>query len=316
MKKKAICVILVLILLIGCVPMTMVADTYPIPGKTYLIQTPSSGKYVSTNGLVADGSDLIGKAFSGSYSTGYRASELWMPIYTYYGDMFALFSQDAHKSIYTTGKLTDGLWARWIEGSSGNNVYFSGTGASYGTKLMYRASTNLLYSANTQNPSYWTLVDAHHLGYTTTNYSTSYQQPGTFTQFVNYVGQCTWYAFGRAQEKLGVTITFSEPSGNHAKTWYDRIDNEGVQKDDTPRANSIAVFAPKPGKTGYGHVVFIEYIHGNNIYYSEANYGSSGNGSFDFNQDGVLKCQTIAEFENRSTVNDLVGYVYLESIIS
>ena len=316
LKKKTVCIVLALILLLGCFSFAASADTCPVYGKTYLIQTPTSGKYVSNNGAKEASSDVIGIPCAGSYSTGYRASELWSPIYNYYGDMFALFSQDAHRSIGLDGKLSRELYIRWLDGSSGNNVYFYGSGAAYGTKLMYQTSTDMVYSSNAQTPTYWTLVDAYHLGYTTTNYSTPYYQSGTFTKFINYVGQCTWYVFGRAQEKLGVTLAFSQPYGNNAKTWYDRINNEGIEKGDMPRANSIAVFAPKEGRSGYGHVVFVEYIEGNYIYYSESNFGSSANGQFDFNTDGVLKRDTVTNFENRSAVNEIVGYVYLESVMN
>ena len=52
------------------------------------------------------------------------------------------------------------------------------------------------------------------------------------------------------------------------------------------------------------------------LYYSESNFGSSANGQFDFNTDGVLKRDTVTNFENRSAVNEIVGYVYLESVMN
>ena len=76
LKKKTVCVVLALILLLGCFSVAASADTCPVYGKTYLIQTPTSGKYVSNNGAKEASSDVIGIPYAGSYSTGYRASEL------------------------------------------------------------------------------------------------------------------------------------------------------------------------------------------------------------------------------------------------
>ena len=75
-----------------------------------------------------------------------------------------------------------------------------------------------------------------------------------------YHGQCTWYCWGRAYEKLGISL----PYRGNAGTWLGAASNKGT----TPRENSIAVW------TGgaYGHVAFVENVSGNNVYISESNF--------------------------------------------
>ena len=79
--------------------------------------------------------------------------------------------------------------------------------------------------------------------------------------FVGLYGQCTWYCWGRAYEKCGVSL----PCRGNANNWL----NEAAW-DTTPSENSIAVWT-----SGFpGHVAFVEAVDGNTIYISEANLDS------------------------------------------
>ena len=83
-------------------------------------------------------------------------------------------------------------------------------------------------------------------------------------------------------------------------------------KSNKPKANSIAVFGSSGSR---GHVVFVEYVEDGYVYFSEANCAPSNNGRFDIGEDGILKRQTIAQFESRSVSGPLKGYIWLDSTI-
>ena len=114
----------------------------------------------------------------------------------------------------------------------------------------------------------------------------------------NYKGQCTWYCWGRAYEKTGIRLN----TVNNAKTWLSRLNTAGTQavwNSYAPRKNSIAV---KTSGT-YGHVLFIEDVIGDTVYYTEANV--PWNDVLDAT-DGVLKKTTKANMAKMCN-----GYIYL-----
>lgn len=114
----------------------------------------------------------------------------------------------------------------------------------------------------------------------------------------NYKGQCTWYCWGRAYEKTGIKLN----TVNNAKTWLSKLNTRGatvVWNSSAPRKNSIAV--KTSGK--YGHVLFIEDVVGNTVYYTEANV--PWNDVVDWT-DGILKKTTKANMAKMCN-----GYIYL-----
>jgi surface antigen len=117
--------------------------------------------------------------------------------------------------------------------------------------------------------------------------------------------QCTWYAWGRAKEIFGKSISFSKDSCRHGGNWYDFVTN--AQKGSSPRANSIAVW--KNGTVGcangpYGHVAYVERVQGDQITFTEANWGP--------NQYNGYKTLSRSSFEKRSGTYSIVGYLYLQ----
>lgn len=113
-----------------------------------------------------------------------------------------------------------------------------------------------------------------------------------------YKGQCTWYAWGRAFEKTGIRLN----TVNNAKTWLSRLNTSGtraVWDSYQPRANSIAVNTSGT----YGHVMFVEDVIGDTVYYTEANVPV--NNTVDYN-DGILKSTSKANFAKKCS-----GYIYL-----
>lgn len=114
----------------------------------------------------------------------------------------------------------------------------------------------------------------------------------------NYKGQCTWYAWGRALEKTGIRLN----TVNNAKTWLNRLNTSGtkaVWDPYQPRANSVAVSTAGT----YGHVMFVEDVIGDTVYYTEANVPV--NNVIDYN-DGILKSTSKASFARKCN-----GYIYL-----
>lgn len=110
--------------------------------------------------------------------------------------------------------------------------------------------------------------------------------------------QCTTFCWGRAQEKCGKYITFS--GGNDGCEWYDNCCYE--ESDITKRpasagpvTNSICSCS---GSSSHGHVIFVELVNGNTVYYTEGNVDSV---------DGLVKSCTKTAFPP----NGRTAYGYL-----
>lgn len=94
-------------------------------------------------------------------------------------------------------------------------------------------------------------------------------------------GQCTWYAWGRFKEVHRKKIRFRAKSGLDAKIWPELIVNCRVDTNVSEQAIAVS----QMGR--YGHLVFVEHIHGSSIYYTDAN--GDANGIYDRGIDCVLK---------------------------
>jgi len=114
-------------------------------------------------------------------------------------------------------------------------------------------------------------------------------------------GQCVWYVRGRAYEKLGVN-TGLNGNGN---AWYNNAIKAGLSTGYEVRSNSIACFN---GGT-YGHVIFVEWVDGDTVYYTEANKTADNVVSSD---DGVLTKSTISGLRSRLS-GSYQGCIYLTS---
>lgn len=110
--------------------------------------------------------------------------------------------------------------------------------------------------------------------------SSSYKSSNPF--YPSYTRQCTWYAWGRMKEVTGKGVTFKGRS--YAKAWTNNATNCS-----TCNLKSKCLAIRDYGGGGYGHVVFVEYVDANNVYYTDDNWNKSTN----------LKVQrkSIAEFK-------------------
>ena len=130
--------------------------------------------------------------------------------------------------------------------------------------------------------------------------STAYNSDNIYT-ISGYKGQCTWFAYGRTLEKLGIKLP-SEFYSN-AITWYSRNIADKVYNYGTyPKTNSIAVWSG--GSAGNGHVAFVEKVSNEMVSFNEGNYTVRGN------YDGCLKTLSVDAMKSRGNIF-IVGYIYV-----
>lgn len=100
-------------------------------------------------------------------------------------------------------------------------------------------------------------------------------------------GQCVWYVRGRANEKLGKD---TGAIGNANEMWYNAKEDAKLSAtSNNIKPNSIISYKYGSGNLGqkYGHVIFIEDVVGDTVYYTEGGSGYYKNGT-----DGVVKTAT------------------------
>jgi hypothetical protein len=120
--------------------------------------------------------------------------------------------------------------------------------------------------------------------------------------FVNITPrQCTWYAWGRAFEKTGIKVQFSQNSGRNGEAWYRLV--TGLNKGSTPQSNSLVSFGPTKSYPE-GHVAFIEEVNNGSVVLSEANVSSR--------TDYTMQTLTMSQLNSKS--GGVVGYIYLGSV--
>lgn len=106
-------------------------------------------------------------------------------------------------------------------------------------------------------------------------------------------GQCVWYVRGRAKEKLGI-----DPGalGNGNEMWYNaKSESKLAPTAENIKPNTILSYKYGTSSAGkkYGHVVFIEDVVGDTVYYTEGGSGYYKNGT-----DGVVKTATRQQILN------------------
>ena len=100
-------------------------------------------------------------------------------------------------------------------------------------------------------------------------------------------GQCVWYVRGRVQEKLGITMA---KHGHANQMWYNAKSSAKVKASvDNIRPNMIVSYKYGTSSAGqtYGHVIYIEDVVGDTVYYTEG-----GSGYYKSGTDGVVKTAT------------------------
>lgn len=115
------------------------------------------------------------------------------------------------------------------------------------------------------NPSY---VDENFSsGYNGPKYKYGYTYYNSPAPENTYLGNCTWWCWGRLYETMGISLI----SYGHAENWYARYRDSGgsVSEDaENIRAGDIICFTD----SNYGHVMFVERVVGDNITISQSAY--------------------------------------------
>lgn len=110
------------------------------------------------------------------------------------------------------------------------------------------------------------------------------------------VGNCTWYAWGRAWELTGSKPTEAGFIGNAYEWWAANKKSGKYQYGSEPRVGSIAVWKSSlPNSDGCGHVAVVEKIENNKVYISESMWHGV-----------TFKYREIYQ------TNYLYGYIYLD----
>jgi surface antigen len=118
--------------------------------------------------------------------------------------------------------------------------------------------------------------------------------------------QCTWYCWNRANYQTGKQLSFNSSANGYEWLTAVNTSNCTVKKltdypSAAPARDSIAVFKKK--QLADGHVLYIEQVENNNIYFTEANYNAG--------KDGIYQVLPVTSFPTRSSTSDLLGYIYL-----
>ena len=141
--------------------------------------------------------------------------------------------------------------------------------------------------------------DWSNAGYGSMNpYDSSYYGPDwRGNGWIYHSGNCTWYCWGRAYEKLGHQL----PGWGNAGNWYSDAQKSGYAVGSEPRSDSIIVWS--------GHVAYVEYVEGTNIQITECNWAAGDNTStHDFNY-AILDQGTW----QGSRAGYFIGFIYLNT---
>jgi len=114
-----------------------------------------------------------------------------------------------------------------------------------------------------------------------------------------YDGECTWYAWGRAYEKLGVSL----PCRGHATNWTSEAQSAGLPTGTEARENSIMV----EHYGSIGHVFFVEKVENGYAYVTEGNYIINDHGYY---HEDVINLSTHTR-RGWSTPMSSTDYIYL-----
>lgn len=125
-------------------------------------------------------------------------------------------------------------------------------------------------------------------------------------------GQCVWYVRGRANEKLGKD---TGAIGNANEMWYNAKKSAKLAPTrENIKPNMIVSYKSglSSGGAKYGHVIFIEDVVGDTVYYTEG-----GNAYHQKGTDGVVKTATRQGILNGINTsggrmgNDVIGFIDL-----
>lgn len=104
--------------------------------------------------------------------------------------------------------------------------------------------------------------------------SASYRS-GTNMYYPNYVGQCTWLCWGRAHERKVERLIFNGHNSGGQCYANINVSYSGVNKRSASLGPVINSICSCSGPNSHGHVILVELVDGNDIYYTWANIGGT-----------------------------------------
>lgn len=128
-------------------------------------------------------------------------------------------------------------------------------------------------------------------------------------------GQCVWYVRGRMKEKLGID---TGPLGNANEMWYNvKTSARLAPSAENIKPDTIATYqtGTSPSGAKYGHVIYIEDVVGDTVYYTEGGSSYYKNGT-----DGVVKTASKQDILNGVNSNGgkigsgLIGFIDLQKV--
>ena len=103
-------------------------------------------------------------------------------------------------------------------------------------------------------------------------YNTFYLSNRNFKKYYDdngrhHASNCTWYAWARMKEVNGIELKFSTSGSAAGGSWGGTVIQDNCYVDYNLTSKCVA-------ERG-GHVAFVEYVNGNDVYYTEANINSN-----------------------------------------
>lgn len=329
MKKGILCKVVLSGLLIGQMNLFNTQVAFASEDTTNEIESTNSNSrsvkvaYIKTNGAnlnvrksASTNSSILGSLKNGSQVTIVETLNGWYKInygssYGYISSSYVSFNGQSSATVgyvktsgsnlnvrknATTnsgilGTLSNGAQVEIVETLSGwyKIKYGSGYGYVSSSYVTFTKPTTSSADINTSKVGY-VLADFTHSAY--------YNNGSSW-------GQCVWYVKGRAKEKLGHSVW--SITGN-ANQWYSAAVRKGAPTSSNVndvRSNSI--LCRNGGSTGYGHLVYIEYVDNSSpekwIYYTESNVGGTN---------GALKKLSFNDFKSKVATGNFQGYIYLQ----
>lgn len=136
---------------------------------------------------------------------------------------------------------------------------------------------------------------------------TYYCQPNNLFSNGNGVGNCTWYAYGRAYEILGKKPVFN---GNAKQWWQFKDSYKGNGDVNSPRVGSIAVWG---SNNDYGHVAVVEKVYEDgSVDLSESSWGGVWHNNYQYWGKKTYSKYGILNYpDGNGKVMGFLGYIYL-----
>ena len=186
------------------------------------------------------------------------------------------------KSIYSagTGNNPKGMGYAYFDNGSINPGWATSVGSIMGT--LYNTAKSYAPTTTKNNNSGGSLNGA--------KVGSKIANTGSYNNDAAW-GQCVWYVRGRQKEKFGKDWG---AIGNANEVWYNAPERTRLSATaDNIKPDTVASYKVGSSGSQYGHVIYIEAVDGDTVYFTEGGSGYHKNGT-----DGTLKKTTKQDILN------------------